>query len=384
MKKKLLSLVMAVAMVLSLAVPAFAANYWEYSTDTSKQDKAEQKVVFDAKTFTPTIKLTLPDTSTAIPMVLNPYRIEYTGNIGTESAKINGQVVSAANWNDQIICPIYAIQNETNAKLNVKAKTETTVAGEVTLATTNHVSLSDTAKTAMINLVVKKTSVDSSWMSNSSYAIDTASAMGKLDAYDSANNTVIKLAATTNDVQVATLKNASIEPDGTKMNYLLFQFDGELTRNSTKAWTASDKIKTTITFTFTPVSIGDAVASVDKSSDQVSFATPTTAVTVALPTSTSDKGDLTDIAQNPSASAWAFSLNTTPNWSVVDGSVFGVGTNDKPSISGTTLSIPAAALDKLPKDNVKHDYTVVLGFDDKNGVPRTVELTIQLTRASST
>lgn len=391
MKKKLLSLVMAVAMVLSLAVPAFATNYWEYSSDTSKQDKAEQKLEFNARTFTPTISLILPDIGgTNIPMVLNPYRIEYTGNIGTESAKINGQVVSSANWNDQIICPIYAIQNKTNAKLNVKASTESVRNGDVAWATGNHVALDDTSKTAMINLVIKKTSVDSSWTNNAAYGINIASAMGKLDAYDTANNSVIKLADTTNEVQVATLKNASIEPDNSKTNYMLFQFDGELSRNSTTAWTASDKIKTTVTFTFTPVSIGDAKATYVRTDAVENTDTPR-AITLNMPSPNGNSitpGDaFTNFGANPDGAAgWVPSLdNTDPGWTPVDVSAFGA--NAVSFTAGTrgayTMTISADALAKLPKDGQAHDYNIVLGFKDKNGVPRTAELTLTLTRTAA-
>jgi len=383
MKKKLLSLVMAVAMILSLAAPAFATEYWNVKNN-SEADKAksEQQIKFEAKTFVPTIKLTIPDTSKN-PMVLNPYKIEYTGNISaTESATVNSAVtVHSANYTDQIICPIYAIKNQTNAKLNVKAKATTTVGGEMALAT-SHVDLRATTKQAFINLVVKKNSVTSADWATATYAHVNNAVMGKLDAYDTTNNSVITLAATNNDTNVATLKNAALELDGSKTNYMLFQFDGELARNTTKAWAANDKLTTTVTFTFTPVSVGDAKGSYTNAGID---GTPSGDITLTLPVATSagaiDNSSATfAITPNPAGGGWTGSLNAAPGWSVESSDLTMTLAQQNGSTAGS-LTITKAEQEKLPADGHAHDYSVVLGFKDKNGVPRTADITLTLTRA---
>lgn len=383
MKKKLLSLVMAVAMILSLAAPAFAANYYTWSSDTSKQDKNEQTVKFPAKMFVPTVRLTLPNLSTTDALVLNPYRIEYvstnsaTNYLNTVSASTNA--VASANYNEQVICPIYAIKNETNAKMNVKARAETSVSGNLALvdANTQHVALNETGTKAMINFIVKKQSVDSA--AYAGYKISVGSAMTPLDAYDTANNTVIKLAATNPEQKVATMSNAALETGG-KVNYLLFQFDGELSRAPSTPWTAGDKFTTTVVFTFSPIAIGDAVGTWTASND---VALPDSGIsqplTVTLPLSQNgvlDKKDVADFDKNPGLSGWVASVNDTAGWSIVDAGSLGV------TLDNGKLTVPVTSLKTLPKDGQSHDYTCVLGFNDKNNVPRTLDLTLKIKRTA--
>ena len=82
MKKRLLTLVLATTMVMSMSISAFAA------TIDDAGDLADQEVVVGESTVKePTVKITVP-TSTSI--ILNPYKISFEQN----GAIVNNQVVS--------------------------------------------------------------------------------------------------------------------------------------------------------------------------------------------------------------------------------------------------------------------------------------------------
>jgi len=376
MKKKLLSLVMATAMILSLAVPAFAAgtNYWEPQTATT--DQASQEIIFAAKTFVPTIKLTMPNITTD-PMVLNPYKIDYAGTTAT----INGTVtVNPANYADQVICPVYNIKNETDAKMKVKVATSTTATG-VTMVS-DHVDITESGKKALLQFVVGKTGVAAANLeANSNGAV-----YGRLDPYDLANNSVVTLnASTTTATEVATLASA-VSGTTTTANYLQFQFSGELSRQPNTAWTASDTVSTTVTFTFSPISGTDTTGTNSAyavAGTKIPFAAQSAGKDIILPkiqNSAIVAGGVTS-----SDLTTADQLNATdPKWDIVDaGALADTETVVSGGANAPKLTIGKGALNLLPKDGNDHVYDVVLSYVDKNEVPRTMKLGITMARAAS-
>lgn len=381
MKKKLFSLLMAVAMVLSLAVPAFADDYWEFK-NTAESTSTAPKVEVKGKFFVPTIKLFVPNLTGENHMILNPYRIEYTSSIASATSVWSG----GNDHISQLICPIYAVRSETPAKLNVKAAANATVQGTGFSLANDHISFSETGKKGFFQLVIKKQSVASS-PSDLGY-INTSSAMGKLDAYDTANNSVIKLSANaptgTNIPKVATIGIAT----DSAPQYMLFQVDGEMTRSPTPdSWASGDKLTVTSTFTFTPVSAPDAVATVDNTvfTDTLSRDPITTeSKTINLPLMSSGSLDKKNFATfkeywtgdgAPDISA----VNASdPKWEIIDDA--GLGFTCAGTSGEYALTFGPTVLEGLPKDGTAHPYTFTLGYLDKNSVPRSVEVTVTITR----
>lgn len=383
MKKKLFSLVMAVAMVLSLAVPAFATNWHAWESESAVN---EQQVVFVAKTFVPTIKITMPKIETN-PVILNPYKIGFT--VSTDGNKLNGQAITVNDNTRQVICPVYLIKNETDVDMNFAIKATSTVGGALNLQS-SHVAITDTNKDALIQLAVSKTSTEMTSTALSA-AMSTGLIGTGLDPYDTVNNEVLTLASGDVETSAASLGTRTLAKKGTDATYLKMQFSGELSRNPSTAWAADDTLSTTVVFTFTPISAPDFTSTVvaqsvvfaEASIQDLSFNLPTMTAAGVV-----DGKDIfktgTTPATVPVADATnpvAFTVNpTTPAWQVVSGEAVGasVSTGAAPA-----LKLSKDALKKLPTDSNSYDYHVILSYADKNSVPRTLDVKIPITRASA-
>lgn len=384
MKKKLLSLVMACAMALSLAIPAFATDPYYQPAETDN-DNLAQSVEFTVTTFVPTIDLAIPVASDN-PVVLNPYKLSYTGDDNT----LNGQVVgSGADKTKQVISPVYAITNKTNVALKFSLSATTTLGSDATFTFDNkHVKLNESAKKAFIQLVFKKTE-----SATAAPGSDTTQEQ-TLDVYDTANYETIILAAGKKDSD-RTLKRLAASPVDTNGeatgNYLLFQFQGSLSRTPETGWTADDIFTTTLAFTFTPEGNQDYTATLPIKiagladtalSANVSSATAATVHTAAATDTANITLDAASLPSGGMADGTNLANSTDAGYSMISGGAYGatldtstgnVGKIVYPKELGKTLAISGTAY---------KDYLVV-GFNDEHGVPRTIGIDVSITRALS-
>ena len=119
--KKFMSLILALAMAFSLAVPAFASGSTATPiantdvTDMGKIDTAVTTVNIGYQA--PTLSLTVPKTVAAL---LNPYKMEL---------KLNENTAIADTVRDQIASPYNMIISRSSVPLTIKAKATGTIAG---------------------------------------------------------------------------------------------------------------------------------------------------------------------------------------------------------------------------------------------------------------
>jgi hypothetical protein len=372
MKKKLLSLALACAMILTLAVPAFAADKYVEHADGSASDQLTQSVTIATRTYVPTVKLTLP-TMTDPTVILNPYKISFTA----DDSLVNGKQVKAASGQTnadqvkQVISPVYTIKNETNVKLNYTVAVTGSVEGGVSFSN-DAVSLEEKNKKAHVALVVANKSVSALTNDTVENAQDILSVTGlsKADVEEVyLKNSEVKF------TDPKTLSDASQEAGNSKANYLAFQFKGDLTRQPTpNSWTADDKIGAVITFTFTPESAQDfTVAAADKltigstdlsqsDSNLATAAVSTAAITTLVPADGSWK------------------VASTPNWGIYNAGAYGatLDSNNKVKLDATKLKAIAGTSGAAATKNDK----IVLKFTDTENLPRTVEVPISFTITS--
>lgn len=363
MKKKLLSLALACAMILTLAIPAFATDYYSHG-ETASEDLT-QTVTISAKTFVPTVKLTLPGL-TDPSIVLNPYKIAYTGGPDTNPTKLNGEDVGDTDDQiKQVISPIYTIKNETDVKLNFAVAVTGSVEGEVTFSN-DPVAVKETNKKAHVGLVMMKKEL------SAAPSADTSSAQTLIGA------TVGSATITKSDVEIVYLKTSetkltaqkSLADAKTAANYLAFQFIGDLTRKPTKAWADTDKVSAVITFTFTPESRQDYTVD----------ATSGTAISVSKAATTTSQDIVTvDNVKADSAMANA-TYAANAKWEVADGGAYAA----KADNSTMTKAVFDTNALKAIRALAQGDYTqsIVLAVPDEDNIPRTIEYKFKLTVTS--
>lgn len=255
--KKLLSLVLAGVMALSLVMPAFAAD------NTTEIAGTYQDVVID---------VVVPATGKAF---INPYGLDIkvpqdaTDDSNTNKATISGQ---------QIVSAPMALKNKTGMDLNVNATVTGTITAlpqdststlmKFTTATTKGVGSNPeevgyvapaTGKAAFVYLQAKQeptlTGADSTVTAADiagKYAAWTAS------AYD-ANKDVVVAAKTVSKENIVILRAAQMNGD-TFQSYkagsiALFRLTGDCTSGAKAGWTEDDKFTVTVAFTFTPAQI---------------------------------------------------------------------------------------------------------------------------------
>jgi hypothetical protein len=208
--KKFMSMVFALVMALTLAVPVFA-------------DVENGQSVFKATatTMLPTINVDISKTQS--PILLNPYKFAVADEGDKTPSEIDGT-------------PIH-VKNMTLTDLQVSAAVTGSVAGAVSFST-SPVTDSVTAKKAFVYGVFK--------VQDDADNIDVVN-------YDSeAANQVIVKASTVTKKNVARLPAASSE----EPNYLSFGVFGNCTSNPKVAWTENDTLSVAVAYSFRMVPIG--------------------------------------------------------------------------------------------------------------------------------
>jgi hypothetical protein len=223
--KKLWALIMALAMALSLAVPAFA--------DNSETGNA-QNVTVSSTNSAGAIKITVPNTSDVI---LNPYQM-----------KVNaGNADTVGSYHQVYSAPVKCV-NKSTFGLKVKAQLtgslpdpQSTANGEVNRATFLAAPPADTDTTNGVFLY-----------SEFGVSTDENTEPVWASAYDASNDAQILIAASAvpsdGPKLVATLPAASDNVP----NYLWYTFNGSATKNPTNAWDADDVVSVAVALTLVP------------------------------------------------------------------------------------------------------------------------------------
>lgn len=219
--KKVLSFVLALALVLALAAPAFAGG--GSTPNVTAPDATTGAYGANAEitgtTEAPTIKLTIPTTGS---VVVNPYKMTVT----VDSTDYTDQVVSAAQF----------IKNESDVDVAIDVTTtgEVGTGSEAVFATTT-VGPTVTTKSVFLYFEIMASTDDST-------------APTWATAYDSKSASMIPVSAK------ATTKKDTIKlgAGDTTATYAAFHLAGNAATNPAKPWTATDTVNVKLAFTVRP------------------------------------------------------------------------------------------------------------------------------------
>jgi hypothetical protein len=269
--KKIASLVLALAMTTTLAVPAFAdgdTDAGEKKEETSSTAK-EYATQVDATYQDITIDVTVPTTGTA---VINPYGLPYAlkDSKSAEIGKVSGQQI--------VTQPLYISNNSTDVAFDVNATVTTTTSKDLTLATKTTSGTKSTSKEAFVYLEMEPSTFTGTKVDADTIAKECLDADEELwQTYSaSASNFLILTTAeggASSKAAMATLaakttqnvkdeKGAvQYESDGktpkTEVVYAdgsvaVFRLAGDCVTAPSTAWSTSDTFSAKIVFTFTP------------------------------------------------------------------------------------------------------------------------------------
>jgi len=225
--KKLASMVLACAMILALAVPAFAT--------VTYSDKNAQNVTMKGATATAKIQVSLPSGGALTnSFVLNPYNVKYKLAVagGTEAE------ATATEMAKQVVSPILAITNATNCKMQVDVAVTTTLGGNLKLLAAPYAEdayKTDTKNNAFlyVNLATSATALTDSTADINTYAESTSIVLKSGEVK-----------------KVNYLQTAAASSDAP--NYIFIQFGGQMAQAATTPWTEKDTATVAFAFTFTP------------------------------------------------------------------------------------------------------------------------------------
>lgn len=254
--KKFASLLLALIMTLSLAVPVFAVN---------KDGELGQSTKITSATNEATIKVTVPDTVNA---VLNPYSIGY---------KANSTWVAAEYYNQSQIA---SSDNLIISQSNIPLEVQVNVVGTPTTGVTLESASVGTKKTKSVYMYVQFGTVDTALVGASDIENATGATHAKVappvygatPVFTATNDTaqdaiVIKTAALTKPVSVGKLAEVPYStgdsPAPQTISAIAYKLGGDMViapENSGAAnnWTKNDKVEVNFTFTFVPMEAGVA------------------------------------------------------------------------------------------------------------------------------
>lgn len=224
MKKKILSMVMAAALVMSVSSVSQAA-------DATLTQDADGKYAADAIVATgayeaPTITVSID--TTAKDVIVNPYGLTTSNSAFTS--------LDADSRKEQLISKVDSIENKSAVALAVNATLSASVEGSTKIATAPVVPATEKANSVFAYLNVTKGASAETKMLLTDNAYD---AKNENQAVFTAKATT-KKALVTLDPSTGTNKTAS------------YKILGTVAANPTIPWKAADKIKFTIVFDFEP------------------------------------------------------------------------------------------------------------------------------------
>lgn len=221
--KKIMSAVMAGAMVLSMGMTAFAA-----STEPNFEGTDPLEIPVISGTQIPTIQLIVPE---AVGMIANPYRLEVK----------NEELQMQAAESSQIISPVQYIQNKSDVAIDVKASIYGEAAETVKIVAAEGDVTKDNKKNAYIAFQMAKTAgttAPADWTSPADELI--------LNTTATAENPITSSNAVQMKAKTSTTENA-----------IAFHFTGKLQDDPETAWTEDDFINAGLIFNFTAVANAD-------------------------------------------------------------------------------------------------------------------------------
>jgi hypothetical protein len=246
--KRIMSLVLAGAMAVSMAVPAFAAT----TTDDGEGSATNRSLKIDGTYQAVDIAVVVPS-SRAI--TINPYALPV--KIGTDAQDAEVKVKGM-----QIVTQPTAIKNQSDIPLDVNITATATVKGNLTLATTAFTD--DTIKSEKKNSAFLYVDVVSSTLTGSEDDVSAAAIASAWkdttwSTYDESATNIITMTKSGTAVSknaVATLAYATME-DGAFSAYnagsvAFVNVTGQCAQAPTTAWTIKDGVTVQLAFTFTP------------------------------------------------------------------------------------------------------------------------------------
>jgi len=217
--KKLWALIMALAMALSLAVPAFA--------DDNTEGGSTQNVTVDSTNSAGAIKITVPNTSDVI---LNPYQMKVT----------TGSDDTVGSYH-QIYCAPIMCTNKSTFGLNVEA----VLTGTLPTPTSG----SNQAQFADALPADNETGNKVFLYGEFGVSTDENTEPTWATAYSATNNSQVLVTTTASTSKVvATLPAASDDVP----NYLWYTFNGAAAKTPTNAWTENDTVSVAIALSLKP------------------------------------------------------------------------------------------------------------------------------------
>ncbi len=260
--KATLAFAMACTMGLSVCAPAFAAEteITAPGTDGTYGGSLE----FDGTLATPTIKITLPASSG---LSINPYNLDVSiGNDGSDA------IIS----DEGVLSPIYGIESESNAALAIGV-IGTLTAPEGTADAPNEVVINTegfievleepTGEKQVYAYIEFGTGAKSTDVSEGQDGSEIEYGGTFIGAYakqpnqyllpESNDEGTLPTVIGTLPAYTDTNDNGAFDDGTDTAGLAVFTFGGDAQMNTAKAWTANDKVKATVIFSFNP--LGDSM-----------------------------------------------------------------------------------------------------------------------------
>jgi len=302
--KKLLSLVMALAMTLSLATTALANEGLDEAPTASVATATEHKAQYTGATAVPVINLAITGTNSTL--AFNPYKL---------AVKVDTNGVPAANGtntaNDQLITKEITITNKTNVPLKLEGSLKVTPYLDTTAsppegaaaATLSNKAITATETAKKLYVYADFYAYDDTY-ANVPETTKAASSAYRLTAATA--GTAVKHTAANRVVMQATPGVDSEVPANEKPNYVYVKVSGEATNAPTVPWGAYDKVQIDLVFSFQSQPNFDMYAVVDSPADTNGFSAYTVKPTYTKENVMVAKGsDETDLADGVTAKAVA-------------------------------------------------------------------------------
>lgn len=249
MKKKLFSLIMAMAMIASLGISAFASGGGSGSgganvTGTGSRDGT---VALTGAMALPSVKVTIPTSGKAI---LNPYKMKVAkAGDSTDASDADDAI------DDQVLSTSYEIKNETLAPMKVGVKITATPSTGVELAT----------KACTGKETTKSVFMFAEMMYTGTQVSDVASLEDKWTAPADVNDKCYpQIIASTEEKTNASFFTVPAAT-ASAANYLYWTLRGNAATAPDEAWAATDKIDASVVFSFTP----DVLTTISFASDSI-------------------------------------------------------------------------------------------------------------------
>jgi len=237
--KKVISMMMALALTFALAIPAFASSSsrsFSASGSASLVSGGEYAFNMGAAVQVPTVNVYVPTANAQVDkVVLNPYGIKYT----LDGEELTDQIIST---------PIY-LGSLSNVPVKVGMTVKGTVAGNAELATK---SLAGDTKTTTNAVFIWGQVVNG----GTGASVDlTATPSGFATAYNTTEaktGSMILVSEEATRTGLYTIPAADDATDVSKTEWACVKFFGDAVKAPTTPWASGDTVTLNITFTFTP------------------------------------------------------------------------------------------------------------------------------------